>query len=141
MQADRSAGSGSDLDGQEGAQRSCVCCAGSLALRRRLAGHTAPAIEGDRGAGEILRGNRCAGIKETGVPGLARSCQGPQDNKEGCALGGASDSQLYCAAQDIFLAADPLYFAALQSVAVFSFERLARRPSFNAPNIVVAESP
>src|SRR5262249_36902564 len=50
------------------------------------AGHTAPATEGDRGAGEILRGNRRAGIKEAGVPGLARSCQGHQDDKEGCAL-------------------------------------------------------
>jgi hypothetical protein len=45
------------------------------------------AIEGDRGVGEILRGDRRAGIKESGVPGVARSRQGYQDNKEACALG------------------------------------------------------
>src|SRR5215831_18029726 len=97
MQADRRAGSGSDLYGQEGAQRSCVCRARSFALRRRPAGRTAPAIEGDRGAGEILRGKRRAGIKEAGVPGVARSRQSHQDDKEGCALGGAKVSRLTAA--------------------------------------------
>jgi hypothetical protein len=57
MQADRRARNCSDLEGQKGAQRSCVCRARSFALRRRSAGYSAPAIESDRGAGEILRGN------------------------------------------------------------------------------------
>jgi len=91
MQAGRRAGSGSDFDGEEGAQRSCICRARSFALRRRPAGHTAPAIEGDRGVGEILRSNRRAGVKEAEVLGLARSRQGHQDDKEGCALKGRDD--------------------------------------------------
>src|SRR5947209_13856933 len=61
------------IEGQEGAQRSCVCRARSFALRRRPAGHTAAAGESDGGAGEILRGDQRARIEEIVVSGLART--------------------------------------------------------------------
>lgn len=57
------------------------------ALRGRPAGHLAPARASDRGAGEVLRGNRCAGYEEAEVSGLARPRQGRQGDKEGCRLG------------------------------------------------------
>src|SRR5512132_2159824 len=80
------------IEGQEGAQRSCVCRARSFALRRRPAGHTAAAGESDRGAGEILRGDQRARIEEIAVSGLARTGQGHQNDKESRSLGRPTDS-------------------------------------------------
>src|SRR4029434_3311245 len=82
MQTDRGTRSRPIIEGQEGAQRSCVCRARSFALRRRPARHPASAGKGDRGTREILRSNRCSGIKEITVSGLARPGQGHQNDKE-----------------------------------------------------------
>jgi Inorganic pyrophosphatase len=46
---------------------------------------------GNRGAGEVLRGDQWAGIEEAEVSGLARPRQGHQDHKEGCGLGAGED--------------------------------------------------
>ena len=92
MQTDRGTRSRPIIEGQEGAQRSCVCRARSFALRRRPAGHTAAAGESDRVAGEILRGDQRAQIEEIAISGLARTGQGHQNDKESRSLGRPTDS-------------------------------------------------
>ena len=86
MQADRRARGRSIIEGKEGAKRPRVCRAGSLALRRRPAGHPAASIEGDQGTGEILRGDERARTQDIAIPGMAWTGEGHQDHQEGVAL-------------------------------------------------------
>ena len=69
------------FEGQEGAKRPRIRRAGSFSVRGRSAGHPAAAIEGDRGIGEILRGDERPRSEDTEVSRVARPGKGHQDDQ------------------------------------------------------------